>query len=445
MILDMTQEDPGKVLRKFTVPMIFSVIFQQMYNMTDSLIVGRYVGYSALAAVGASYPVTMIFLAVATGINIGSGVVVSKLFGSKMMERMKTAATTALISAIMTSGVLTFFGLIFSRNMLMRLATPPLIMEQAKEYLNIYLYGLLFLFLYNICTGIFSALGDSKTPLYFLMFSSIGNILMDIYFVVHLKMGVAGVAWATFLCQGIASLLALFTLMTRLKKIKTKVYPIFSKTMFYSISRMAVPSILQQSFISVGNLFIQGLVNSFGAEVMASYSATIKVNTIALTSFATVSHAMSGFTAQNMGSGQIQRVEKGFYEGIKLVLKISIPLALIYFVFGKSIIGFFLKSEESTSVILKEGVLFLRIISPFYVISCLKLVSDGLLRGAGDINAFMFSTFVDLILRVILAHIFVYIFRWGSLGIWLAWPWGWFIGTGISLYLYKKGAWKHIV
>ena len=233
--------------------------------------------------------------------------------------------------------------------------------------------------------------------------------------------------------------------MTRLKKIKTKVYPIFSKTMFYSISRMAVPSILQQSFISVGNLFIQGLVNSFGAEVMASYSATIKVNTIALTSFATVSHAMSGFTAQNMGSGQIQRVEKGFYEGIKLVLKISIPLALIYFVFGKSIIGFFLKSEESTSVILKEGVLFLRIISPFYVISCLKLVSDGLLRGAGDINAFMFSTFVDLILRVILAHIFVYIFRWGSLEIWLAWPWGWFIGTGISLYLYKKGAWKHIV
>ena len=379
MIKDLTEGNPQTVLWKFTIPMFISVIFQQLYNIADSVIAGKFAGENSLAAVGASYPITMIFMAIAVGSNIGCSVVISQLFGAKEYGKMKTAVFTTLISSAVLSVALTAGGLLGSRGLMMMINTPENIFTDGALYLRIYLGGFLFLFLYNVATGIFTSLGDSKTPLYFLIGSSIGNIFLDIWFVAGFHWGVAGVAWATFLAQGAACVLALMTLAQRLKRVQTaEKYELFSGDMLKRISRIAVPSILQQSFISVGNIFIQSLVNSFGSSVIAGYSAAIKLNTFTITCFTTMGNGVSSFTAQNLGGGRIERVKKGFGAGIKMCLLAAIPFFIVFFIFGENMIQLFM-SGDGGGTALETGKVFLRIVSPFYFVISVKLIGDCLL------------------------------------------------------------------
>ena len=269
------------------------------------------------------------------------------------------------------------------------------------------------------------------------------NIVFDLIFVISFRMGVAGVAWATFLCQGVASLLAILTLIRRLRKIKTsQAFPVYSFRMLGRISIVAVPSILQQSFISIGNLFVQRLVNGYGSTVMASYSAVVKLNTFAITSFTTMANGLSSFTAQNMGAMKSERVQKGFRAGVRMILLICVPFFIAYFVFSPAMIRVFLSSKEDVSAVIQEGTRFLRIVSPFYFVISLKLMADGVLRGAGAMAPFMVATFSDLILRVVLSYVMALGFSMGSTGIWLSWPIGWVIGTVLSLGFYLSGIWK---
>ena len=308
LITDMSQGRPAAILWRFTIPMLLSAVFQQLYNVADSVVAGRFVGEDALAAVGASFPITMIFMAVALGSNTGCSVIISQLFGAKETARMKTAVSTSVIAILALSALLTAGGFLFCEPLMRLLGTPENVFADSQLYLNVYIGGLTFLFLYNICTGVFTALGDSRTPLYFLIASSLANIVMDVVFVVCFHMGVGGVAWATFLCQGVASVLAAWTLFRRLRGVPApERHPLFSWRMLGRIARIAVPSILQQSFISVGNLFIQSLVNSFGSAVVAGYSAAVKLNTFALTGFTTLGNGLSSFTAQNIGAGKPER------------------------------------------------------------------------------------------------------------------------------------------
>lgn len=445
MIKDLTEGNPQTVLWKFTIPMFISVIFQQLYNIADSVIAGKFAGENALAAVGASYPITMIFMAIAVGSNIGCSVVISQLFGAKEYGKMKTAVFTTLISSAVLSVALTAGGLLGSRGLMMMINTPENIFTDGALYLRIYLGGFLFLFLYNVATGIFTSLGDSKTPLYFLIGSSIGNIFLDIWFVAGFHWGVAGVAWATFLAQGAACVLALMTLAQRLKRVQTaEKYELFSGDMLKRISRIAVPSILQQSFISVGNIFIQSLVNSFGSSVIAGYSAAIKLNTFTITCFTTMGNGVSSFTAQNLGGGRIERVKKGFGAGIKMCLLAAIPFFIVFFIFGENMIQLFM-SGDGGGTALETGKVFLRIVSPFYFVSSVKLIGDGVLRGAGAMRLFMIATFTDLVLRVLLSYILAGIF--GVTGIWMSWPIGWSIATVLTCVFYRQGRWaqKYIV
>ena len=424
-----------KVLWKFSIPMFISVIFQQLYNIADSVIAGKFAGEDALAAVGASYPITMIFMAIAVGSNIGCSVVISSLFGAKKYKEMKTAVSTTLLTAFLLSAVLTVLGLAGTRALMAMIQTPENIFDAGALYLGIYIGGFVFLFLYNVATGIFSALGDSKTPLYFLMASSIGNILLDYLFVAKYGWGVAGVAWATFIAQGIAGVLALLTMARRLSGLKTEgKAPLFSWQMLRRISLIAVPSIFQQSFISIGNIFIQGLVNSFGSSVIAGYSAAIKLNTFAITSFTTLGNGISNFTAQNMGAGKKERVREGFRAGIRMAMLTVVPFFAAFFLAGETMIRLFMK--EGSTVALETGILFLRVISPFYFVVATKLMADGVLRGAGFMKQFMAATFVDLILRVILA--FCLAGRFGSLGIWMSWPIGWIVAAVLSIVFYIR-------
>lgn len=435
MMKDLTVGEPQGVLWKFTIPMFISVVFQQMYNIADSVIAGKFAGEDALAAVGASYPITMIFMAVAVGSNIGCAVVISQFFGAKEYDRMKTAVYTTLIAATVLSAVLTAAGLFGSRGLMQMIRTPENIFGDGDLYLRIYIAGFWFLYLYNVCTGIFTSLGDSRTPLYFLIGSSLGNIVLDYWFVAGLNWGVAGVAWATFLAQGIACVLALVTMAMRLGTVKTKKKTVlFSWDMLRRISMIAVPSILQQSFISVGNIFVQGLINSFGSSVIAGYSAAVKLNTFTITSFTTLGNGVSSFTAQNIGAGKTDRIRQGRNAGVKLAFVIAVPLIIAFFGFGPAMLRMFM--NEESAVALQTGVDFLKVVSPFYLVVSVKLVSDGVLRGTGAMKAFMVATFSDLILRVVLA--FVLAGMMGPMGVWLSWPVGWIVGTGVSVYYYRK-------
>ena len=437
---DLTVGKPETVLWKFCLPLFGSIIFQQLYNIADSLVAGKFIGENALAAVGNSYEITLIFIAFAFGCNIGCSVIVSQLFGAKEFNKMKTAVYTTMIASAVLCLALMIFGLVMCEPLLDLINTPQELLADSMIYLDIYVWGLPFVFFYNIATGIFSALGDSKTPFIFLAISSTSNIAVDILFVTAFQMGVAGVAWATFLCQGVSCVLAIVVVLRRLAKIKTEgKTDIFSFDLFKKITNVAVPSILQQSFISVGNIVIQGVINGFGASVMAGYSASVKLNSLVVTSFTTLGNGISNYTAQNIGAEKYSRVHEGFKAGLKLVWMLSLPLFLVYFFAGENLLYFFM--DNPTPVALQSGIAFLRILSPFYFVVSAKLVADGILRGAGLMKMFMVATFTDLLLRVILAVVLSKT-ALGATGIWCAWPIGWIVAAIISIQFYRSIQWS---
>lgn len=435
---DLTVGKPSRVLRNFCLPLFGSVIFQQLYTIADSFVAGKFVSEKALAAVGNSYEITLFFMAFAFGCNIGCSVVVSGFFGAKKLGELKTTVYTALIASGILCTVLAGLGAVFGNSLLRLINTPDDIMADSKLYLDIYILGLLFVFYYNVATGIFSALGDSKTPFYFLMCSSVANIFMDILFTTALKdifkRGVDGVAWATFLCQGVSCILALIFVFKRLKTIKTDgKNRVFSFEILRKIAYIAIPSILQQSFVSVGNIIIQGIINTFGSGVIAGYSASIKLNNLVITSFNTIGTGMSNYTAQNLGAERKERVHEGFRAGVKMVVLIGAVFSFVYFFFGKNLVHIFINDYAGEAM--NTGITILKIISPFYFVVSTKLIADGVLRGAGKMKQFMFATFTDLILRVVLAKILSGT-ALGSVGIWLAWPIGWLTATALSIIFY---------
>lgn len=433
---DLTTGNPGRALMGFCLPLFGSIIFQQLYNIADSFVAGKFISDKALAAVGNSYEITLIFIAFAFGCNIGCSVIAAQLFGARRYSELKTAVYSSLIATAVLCAVLMAVGMIFCSDILDLMNTDPSVKADSELYLDIYILGLPFVFFYNVATGIFSALGDSKTPFIFLAISSTANIFMDIWFVVGFGMKVDGVAWATFICQGISCILAMIVVFKRFAAIphigKVK---IFSWRLLGKVSKVAVPSILQQSFISVGNIAIQSIINSFGTDAMAGYSAAIKLNNMVISAFTTLGNGISNFTAQNLGAGLVDRVKQGFKAGVKLVWALCVPIVLIYLTLTGSLIDIFLKEDYDN--IRQIGCMFLWIVAPFYFVVSLKLTADGILRGAGLMKQFMVATFTDLVLRVVLAAVFANT-SLGTTGIWCAWPIGWVVATIMSLLFYRS-------
>lgn len=437
---DLTVGKPEQILWRFCLPLFGSIVFQQLYNIADSLVAGKFIGENALAAVGNSYEITLIFIAFAFGCNMGCSVVVSQLFGGKKFGDMKSAVTTSCIFSGAICVFLMCIGILGGDWLLHLMNTPEELFGDSKLYLDIYIWGLPFVFFYNIATGIFSALGDSKTPFIFLAISSLSNIAVDILFVTAFQMGVAGVAWATFLCQGVSCVLAILVVYRRLKKIEVhEKHVIFSVPLMKSFLVVAVPSILQQSFVSVGNIIIQSVINTFGAGVMAGYSAGVKLNNLVITAFTTLGNGISNYTGQNIGANKPLRVKSGLRAGVKLVWLLSLPLFLLYFFGAKLVLSLFL--DEPSALAIESGVYYLRILSPFYFVISAKLVVDGILRGAKMMKSFMIATFLDLILRVVFAEVLSQT-ALGYIGIWCAWPFGWTAALVSSLLLYRRGPWN---
>ena len=436
---DLTTGKPETVLWQFCLPLFGSILFQQLYNIADSFVAGKFISDNALAAVGNSYEITLIFIAFAFGCNIACSVIAALFFGAKQYQDLKTAVYTALIASSVICLVLMLIGTLCCDGLLRLIKTPEEVFADSKLYLDIYIYGLPFVFLYNVATGIFSALGDSKTPFIFLACSSTSNIAVDILFVTAFHMGVAGVAWATFLCQGVSCVLALIVVFRRFAKIPTEGKgPVFSWNHLKRFTVIAVPSILQQSFISIGNIIIQSVINGFGAAVMAGYSAAVKLNNMVITSLTTLGNGISNYTAQNLGAAKYDRIKAGFRAGLKLVWALCVPIVLLYVFASRPLVHIFLDSP--TGLAMDTGIAFLRIIAPFYLVVSAKLVSDGILRGAGLMKQFMIATFTDLVLRVVLAELLSRT-ALGTTGIWISWPIGWTIAMVLSIVFYAKANW----
>ena len=438
---DLTVGKPFEVIGKFALPMILSMIFQQVYSVVDSIVAGRFIGVDALGAVGASQPITVIFIAIAVGTGMGINVVISGFFGAKKYKRVKSCISTAVITIVIMSVILTVLGLVGCRWMMSAMSTPSDIFEDSALYLRIYIMGILFLMLYNGANAIFTALGDSITPLIFLIFSSVLNIILDVLFVTTFSMGVAGVAWATFIAQGIASVLAVVTVFKKNAKIQAGNYQRFSPLLLKKMTWIAVPSIMQQSFVSVGQLFVR--INSFGSVVVAGYSGGFKIQIFILSVLGTIGNAVSSFTAQNAGAGKWERTKEGTNAGIKIIVAMAAVFSVLCLVFSRQAMGLFLSGNSAEAVrSMGVGVDFLRINAPFFALVSVKFVCDGMLRGMSEMKGFMASTFADLIARVSLSYVLSVPF--GAVGIWAAWPIGWVIGTSVSVWFGKRAQKKYI-
>ena len=321
-------EKPSRALFAFALPMIIGNLFQQAYTIVDSAIVGHYVGETALAAVGASYALTSIFICVAIGGGIGASVIISQHFGGHAYSRMKTSIRTAMLSFLLISLMLGGIGLCFSRQIMEALNTPADAMDIAVIYLNIYFYGLPFLFMYNILSSMFNALGESRIPLYLLIFSSVLNIFLDLYMVATLHLGVAGAAYATFIAQGISAVCSFLIFLHTLRRLDGKAETWFSKAEFSSMSRIALPSILQQSTVSIGMMLVQSVVNGFGTQILAGFSAGMRIESLCVVPMAAIGNALSSYTAQNIGAEKHERISLGYRTANFMVAITAVILCL---------------------------------------------------------------------------------------------------------------------
>ncbi len=436
MVGNLTVGKPSLVLWSFSVPMLLSMLFQQCYSLVDSIIAGKSIGAAALAAIGVSHPITVLFLAIASGSTLGASVVIGQLFGAGEYHGVQSAVFTATRAFLSAAIGITAVGIWVSPALLELLQTPGDILPLAVVYLRVYICGFPFLYLYNIATGTMNALGDSKTPLYLLLFSSALNILLDILFAVVFRWGLLGIAWATFLAQALVGSIAMLTAKRRVARLAPgQGERRFDRGLCIQILRLGIPSMLQQIFVSLGQMSIQGVINSYGWVVVAGYTAAFRINTLVIMAFNTLSNAVSAYCAQNIGAGLKDRVRQGTKAAMGMILCMAAVAVPILFLWREAIISGFLSKESAQSIGVGAG--FLQIVSPFYFLVCFKIVADGVLRGIGAMGEFMVGTFADLLVRIVLSQVF---YRMGadSAVLWWIWPLAWIVGTSCSVFFYCK-------
>lgn len=431
----LTEEKPLKAILFFSLPMMAGNLFQQFYTMADSIIVGRFIGENALASVGASYALTAVFISIAIGGGAGASVITSKAFGAKDYEKVKESISTSLIAFLVISFILAVFGYVFSDRIMLVLNTPQDILSDAVLYLRIYFLGLPFLFLYNILSSIFNSLGKSRIPLFLLIFSSLLNIALDIVAVAYLNMGVAGAAWATLLSQALSALLSFFVLLRITSSYGSGGYPLFTISVFSAMSKIALPSLLQQMTINLGMMLVQSVVNLFGSEVLAGYSASIRIDNIVTVPLSAVGNAMSPYTAQNIGARKKERVSTGYRVSFVIIIVLWCISCLILQLFPKEIIGLFL-GEKGTDAAYSTGVGYLTFLGWFYFILGFAFITGGVLRGAGKMGMFLLASLLNLSFRVIGSMIFAP--KYGVAIVWYVVPVGWILYFTTCFLSYRR-------
>jgi putative MATE family efflux protein len=435
---DLTTGKESKLILQFATPMLLGNVFQQMYNIVDSIIIGNYIGKEALAAVGASFPIIFTLISLVIGFATGATIIIAQYFGAKQIEKVKRTIGTLYIFLFFASIVLSILGIVFSGDIFKLIQLPEDVFPYAKLYLNIYLSGLIFFFGFNGTAAILRGLGDSKTPLYFLIFATLTNIVFDLLFVIVFKWGVAGVAIATVISQGGAFITAILYLNKTHKVVNLSISKLhFDKAIFNQSIRIGLPSGLQQTIVSLGLLAIVWIVNLFGTNVIAAYSIAMRIDSLAAMPAMNFAAALSTFVGQNLGANKPQRVKAGLLATLKMGAFVSISISLIAILFAKDLMGIFTKDPDVISI----GAEYLIIVSSFYILFSTLFVINGVMRGAGDTLIPMFITLFALwFVRIPLAYYLS--LEFGEAGIWWSTPIGWFTGMVMGIAYYMSGRWK---
>lgn len=424
---------------RFAIPMVLGNIFQQLYNVVDSIIVGKVLGEQALAAVGASFPIFYTLIAFVIGIGSGATVVISQYFGAKNFEQVKRAIGTIYIFIFIASLLLTAFGIIFSREIFTLLKVGEDVMPEAIKYFTIYMSGLVVFFGFNSTASILRGLGDSKTPLLFFTISTVANIALDLLFIIVFKWGIEGAAIATVVAQGGAFITAIFVLNSRDHLIHFSWKSmVFDRLIFLKSARIGLPTGFQQAFVALGMMALIRIINNFDTPVLAAYTAASRIDAMAAMPAMNLASALAAFVGQNLGAGRIDRIKKGVRATLIMAWTISFLVMGIVILKGEGLMMLFSDSPE----VIMHGKNYLIIISSFYPVFSTMFIMHGTLRGAGDTLVPMFITLISLwIIRIPLAAILSKEF--GPTGIWWAIPCGWIMGLAGSYLWYLSGKWKN--
>ncbi len=435
---DFTKGNEAKLILRFSVPLVIGNIFQNLYNIVDSVIVGNYLGKEALGAVGASFPIIFALISMVIGVGSGASTVVSQYFGAKQMDKVRRTIDTIFIFFLISSLFVTVIGISLSEEIFRLINLPKEMMTQAVTYLNIYMLGMFFFFGFNGITSILRGLGDSKTPLYFMIISTINNVLLDLLFVVVFKWGIEGVALATVISQAGAFLTAIWYLNKKhpIIKLSFRKY-VFDRHIFKSCVRIGLPTGFQQSFVALGMMAIMGIVNTFGTNAVAAYTAAMRIDSFAKMPAMNFSSALSTFVGQNLGAQKEDRAKKGLKVTILFTLTYSLFISILIIILGKYIIRIFTPDPGVIAI----GQDYLIIVSSFYLLFSLMFAFTGFLRGAGATLIPMLATLLSLyIFRIPMA--FFLSGKIGVNGIWWAEPTAWFAGMIILIIYYLSGKWR---
>jgi putative MATE family efflux protein len=435
---DLTQGSIVKSIIWFSIPLLIGNLFQQLYNAVDSYVVGNYVGKAALAAVGASTPIINMLIGFFMGISTGAGVVIAQYFGANDNEKMSKAIHSSSALTLVMAVILTIIGLICTNPLLKAIGVPDDVFAQSSQYLAIYFGGITFTMIYNMGAGILRAIGDSKRPLYFLVFASIVNIILDFLFVRGFSMGVAGAGFATLISQGLSAILVCYILMTTNENYKLSIKKIrFHKEILLRIIKIGLPTGIQQSIVSLSNVIVQSYVNVYGSSVIAGYSVTVKIDGFVNLPLQAFNMAITTFVGQNIGAKKYDRVKKGAYITLILALfTISIFVVVMYF-FGKDFIALFNQEKD----VIEAGRLMQLVFLPFYIVLPINQVINGVLRGAGKSAIPMY---VMVFSFVILRQIYLFIvtkFTESVAFVFMAWPVTWVVCSAIFIIYYFKVDW----
>ncbi len=435
---DLTDGRAGKLIFWFTVPMLIGNVFQQLYSFVDSIVVGQFIGKEALAAVGASHPIIFSIISFIIGITIGGTIVIAQYYGAKDMIALKKAIDTIYIFIFISSVLVSIIGISFSGPILRLVGTPEDMLQEAKIYIRIFLSGLIFLFGFNATSAILRGLGDSKTPLYFLIFATIINLFLDLLFVIVFRWGIAGAALATVISQAGAFFATIWYLNRTHSFLKFNIKTMtFDKKIFFESVRIGLPTGFQQTFVSIGMAALLKIINTFGTNVVAAYTAAGRIENLAVLPAMNFSQALSTFVGQNIGANKISRVKSGLRATLIISTLVSIVMSLIIILLRFPLMKLF----TSDNYVIMHGIKYLIIVGSFYTAFNIMFVLSGVLRGAGDTIIPMFITLFSLwIIRIPVAYFLSS--SMGVTGIWWAIPTGWIAGMTFSYLYYLQGSWK---
>ncbi len=435
---DLTVGREGKLILNFALPMLLGNVFQQLYNVVDSIIIGKFLGKEALAAVGASFPLIFVLISFIIGFAIGATIVIAQYFGAKDMLRVKRAVDTLYIFMFFTSLLLTFLGIYISKYIFQLIALPDDVIPLAVDYFTIYSLGFVFFFGFQGTSAILRGLGDSRTPVYFLVGSTLINIALDLTFVIGLGWGIKGVAAATVIAQAAAFFAIVFYINKYHKFLDFSPLKMrFNREIFIKSIRIGLPSGMQQTVVSVGFLFLYRIVSMFGTTTIAAYSIAMRIDSFALMPSMNFSAAISSFVGQNIGAGKIDRIRSGLKATMQMSVMVSAGISIIAILFARPIMSVFTNDKEVINI----GIQYLYIVSSFYIVMAAMFSLMGLLRGAGDTLTSMFITIFTLWIVRIPASYFLSV-KFGNIGIWWGIPIAWCLGLTLAFLYYKTGRWK---